>query len=272
MAGWGAAAQAGMSLIGDIIQYKGQQQTNAANMALQMQQEQWQEKMSDTAVQRRAADLRAAGINPLLAAGQAASQPATALAQMQNPGAAFGQLGAQAGSAIALYRQQQLTQAQTAQAQAQANLANAGTDRQWQLNEGQGPSAELAQIQSMTGLNIQNAQVAHENIQVVDAIWQKTLAEGKGQELQNYFQGQQNEILDATKRLLIRARNDENFATAVGATNIGKMNDSTFGRIMTYINAATAPITNAIQAIKGTAVLPHTTDSTSVNYGGGYRR
>ena len=40
----------------------------------------WQEKMSNTAIQRRTKDLRKAGINPILAAGQSASQPSGATA------------------------------------------------------------------------------------------------------------------------------------------------------------------------------------------------
>lgn len=57
-----------------------QKEANAANIKSSREQMQFQEYMSSTAHQRAVQDLRAAGINPLMAAGAAASTPSGAMA------------------------------------------------------------------------------------------------------------------------------------------------------------------------------------------------
>lgn len=91
------------SVIGGGLSFAGQQSANRTNIKLAREQMAFQERMSNTAFTRGMADLRNAGLNPILAGRFAASSPAGALATVGNEGGA-GVTGAaqSAASAISL--------------------------------------------------------------------------------------------------------------------------------------------------------------------------
>lgn len=113
------------ALVGGGIGLLGAQKNNAANAQMAKHQMDFQERMSNTAHQREVADLRAAGLNPVLSGtgGHGATAPPGAMATMQND--------YQAGFASA--QEAQRTRATTELQQAEAKGAEARADRDTEI-------------------------------------------------------------------------------------------------------------------------------------------
>ena len=121
------AAKAFGPMVGGALGFMGSEDTNQANSAQSQAQMDFQREMSNTAYQRAVVDMKAAGLNPMLAYSQGgASSPGGAQATMQNSAAA-GAAGAQAAASVDLTKATtEKTRAETVNttAEAEARIAD----------------------------------------------------------------------------------------------------------------------------------------------------
>lgn len=152
-------AAAGISAISGML---GQRSANRANAALAQRQMDFQERMSSTSFQRAVADMKAAGVNPMLAAKLGgASSPSGASAVMQNEAKA----GVEAGfSAAQQYRMNKLMdlelekfgeEVNLLKTQQKVNSAQAAATEADAYMKGLGP-AILEELTDMFGSDVSN--------------------------------------------------------------------------------------------------------------------
>ena len=120
-----ATAVGGPAAGAAVISAMGQANANKKNRELAEQQMAFQERMSSTAHQRQVADLKAAGLNPLLSGTGGASTPSGATATMQNIAEGISN---SAQSLLTAHQQQQQINLQTTKQEAE--IGNITKDNQ----------------------------------------------------------------------------------------------------------------------------------------------
>lgn len=142
---WESMLPGAASLFGAYMGYRGQKKTNEANVGIAREQMAFQERMSNTSYQRAMADMKAAGLNPMLAHSQGgASSPPGSSARSENPAAAGFASASQASGAALAVQQSLATRAQIANLEAQTAKIKSET-----MDQAVNTAFRMAQMQNV---------------------------------------------------------------------------------------------------------------------------
>lgn len=229
---WGALAGAVLpmasSMMSGMSSAKGAEKQNKQSMRMMKKQMEWQEYMSNTAHQREVADLRAAGLNPILSAtgGMGASTPSGSSAPIVN------EEGAGVSSAL-----QALTAlAESTLAKETANLKKAETEQTEVVT-----ATEIPQRVALMEGQESSARAQAHNLNMDSHLkgmqTRKVFRELDQTEAMTNLLKKQG-ITEATRNSLFNmdiATSTQTLKTLVAE---GRVSESTFGQWMAYIKRA----------------------------------
>lgn len=215
----------GGQILGGLFGGSSAKSQNKAQIKAAREQMAWQERMSNTAHQREVADLRAAGLNPILSAtkgGSGSSTPSGAMPQIQNEGAAAMQ---SAASALALQ-----------QGRAQLDLLEAQTEK---------TLAETATERTRPGLVTEQTNVQGQTFESIGRDIENKSIQNTGMQLDNDLKEWQ--LLKEPAMLgKVQAELDTLAAQLHEAENRGDISKTTYGKFLSLINMTS-------QALQGSA-------------------